>query len=62
MRRLTEFVRMIREGRDSDFDEAFLADVREMVEMLGYRQEDATILLRRQINFHASLLEQKETH
>jgi hypothetical protein len=60
MRRLTEFVRMIREQKDTEFDEAFVADVREMVEVLGYCQEDANILLTRQINFHASLL--KETN
>lgn len=57
MHSMSEFVRMKDNG--PKFFEAFRDDVREMVDVLGYTVEDATALLYRQIDFHASFEKEK---
>jgi hypothetical protein len=58
MRRLSEFIKLLDEYKESEFDIAFNEDVLEMVN-LGYQPDEAIALLARQIKFHAALLKEK---
>jgi hypothetical protein len=59
MHRMSELVRMLREARSHDLAQAFNDDVAEMVNVIGYRYNDAEALLLRQIKFHASFQDVK---